>query len=218
MMLPRVLLADDHGIFADGLERLLAGHAQVVGRLDRADDLEAEADRVHPDVILLDLSMPGIGGLEGLRSLKGARHPARVIILTMHADPRLAAECLRAGAAGFVLKQSSGDELVSAIQEVMQGHTYLTPRLTGDVFALMAEPPVALPVTLTDRQRQVLSLVVEGRRMKEIASVLALSPRTVETVKYELMRHLGVHSTAELVRFAIQHRLVQVDFAAPPGS
>ena len=218
MMLPRVLLADDHGIFAEGLQRLLSGHAEVVGRLDRADDLEGESGRVHPDVILLDLSMPGIGGLEALRSLKAARHPAKVIILTMHADPRLAAECLKAGAAGFVLKQSSGDELVSAIQEVMQGHTYLTPRLTADVFALMAEPTVAEPVALTDRQRQVLSLVVEGRRMKEIASVLALSPRTVETVKYELMRLLGVHSTAELVRFAIQRRLVQVDFAAPPGS
>ena len=129
MMLPRVLLADDHGIFAEGLQRLLSGHAEVVGRLDRADDLEGESGRVHPDVILLDLSMPGIGGLEALRSLKAARHPAKVIILTMHADPRLAAECLKAGAAGFVLKQSSGDELVAAIQEVMQGHTYLTPRL-----------------------------------------------------------------------------------------
>jgi DNA-binding NarL/FixJ family response regulator len=218
MMLPRVLLADDHGIFAEGLQRLLTGHAQVVGRLDGADDLEGEAGRVHPDVILLDLSMPGIGGLEALRSLRAARHPAKVIILTMHADPRLAAECLRVGAAGFVLKQSSGDELVSAIQEVMRGHTYLTPRLTGDVFALMAEPPAAAPPALTDRQRQVLGFVVEGRRMKEIASLLSLSPRTVETVKYELMRLLGVHSTAELVRFAIQHRLVQVDFAAPPGS
>jgi DNA-binding NarL/FixJ family response regulator len=216
MMLPRVLLADDHAIFAEGLGRLLDGYAQVVGVLNTADDLEREVERLHPDVVLLDLSMPGVGGLEALRALHAGRHDVRVIILTMHADPRLASECLKHGASGFVLKQSSGDELVAAIQEVMRGHTYLTPRLTGDVLALIAEPPVAEPVPLTGRQRQILSLVVEGRRMKEIAGLLDLSPRTVETVKYEMMRALGVHSTAELVRYAIQHRLVPVEPVSQP--
>lgn len=211
MKLPRVLLADDHAIFSEGLGRLLAGHAQVVGSLDNADELEREVARLHPDVVLLDLSMPGVGGLEALRALHASRHATKVIILTMHAEPRLASECLKHGAAGFVLKQSSGDELVSAINEVMRGHTYLTPRLTGDVLALIAGPPAAEPVPLTGRQRQVLTLVVEGRRMKEIANLLDLSPRTVETVKYEMMRALGVHSTAELVRYALQHGLVPVD-------
>jgi DNA-binding NarL/FixJ family response regulator len=182
-----------------------------VGILDNADELSSEVARLHPDVVLLDLSMPGVGGLEALRALHASRQAVKVIILTMHAEPRLASECLKHGAAGFVLKQSSGDELVSAIHEVMRGHTYLTPRLTGDVLALIAEPAVADPVPLTGRQRQVLTLVVEGRRMKEIASLLDLSPRTVETVKYEMMRALGVHSTAELVRYALQHGLVPVD-------
>lgn len=218
MMLPRVLLADDHAIFSEGLGRLLSGHAHVVGVLDTADELEREVGRLRPDVVLLDLSMPGVGGLEALRSLNAARHGVKVIILTMHAEARLASECLRHGASGFVLKQSSGDELVSAIQEVMQGHTYLTPRLTGDVLALIAEPSVAEPVPLTGRQRQILALVVEGRRMKEIAGLLNLSPRTVETVKYEMMRALGVHSTAELVRYAIQHGLVPVEPVGPPGA
>ena len=135
----------------------------------------------------------------------------------MHAEARLASECLKAGASGFVLKQSSGDELVSAIQEVMQGHTYLTPRLTGDVLELMAAPSAPEPMPLSSRQRQILNFVVEGRRMKEIAALLDLSPRTVETVKYEMMQTLGVHSTAELVRYAIQHRLVSVEKAFPPG-
>jgi DNA-binding NarL/FixJ family response regulator len=206
-----VLLADDHAIFSEGLGHLLAGQAHVVGILDNADELSSEVARLHPDVVLLDLSMPGVGGLEALRALHASRQAVKVIILTMHAEPRLASECLKHGAAGFVLKQSSGDELVSAIHEVMRGHTYLTPRLTGDVLALIAEPAVADPVPLTGRQRQVLTLVVEGRRMKEIASLLDLSPRTVETVKYEMMRALGVHSTAELVRYALQHGLVPVD-------
>jgi DNA-binding NarL/FixJ family response regulator len=215
MMLPRVLLADDHPIFSEALSRLLDGHAHVVGSLARADELEREVVRLHPDVVLLDLSMPGVGGLEALRSLKAGRDPVKVIILTMHAEARLASECLKAGASGFVLKQSSGDELVSAIQEVMQGHTYLTPRLTGDVLELMAAPE---PIPLSSRQRQVLYFVVEGRRMKEIAALLELSPRTVETVKYEMMQALGVHSTAELVRYAIQHRLVSVETEFPPAT
>ena len=215
MMLPRVLLADDHPIFSEALSRLLDGHAQVVGSLARADELEREVVRLRPDVVLLDLSMPGVGGLEALRSLKAGRDPVKVIILTMHAEARLASECLKAGASGFVLKQSSGDELVSAIQEVMQGHTYLTPRLTGDVLELMAAPE---PMPLSSRQRQILNFVVEGRRMKEIAALLELSPRTVETVKYEMMQTLGVHSTAELVRYAIQHRLVSVETEFPPAT
>ena len=218
MMLPRVLLADDHPIFSEALSRLLDGHAQVVGSLARADELEREVVRLRPDVVLLDLSMPGVGGLEALRSLKAGRDPVKVIILTMHAEARLASECLKAGASGFVLKQSSGDELVSAIQEVMQGHTYLTPRLTGDVLELMAAPSAPEPMPLSSRQRQILNFVVEGRRMKEIAALLDLSPRTVETVKYEMMQTLGVHSTAELVRYAIQHRLVSVETEFPPAT
>ena len=125
----------------------------------------------------------------------------------MHGDARLAAEAFRLGAKGFVLKQSSGQELVKAIDEVLQGHTYLSAALTEDVLALMS-PPTVLGVELTARQKEVLRLIVNGHRMKEIAASLNLSPRTVETIKYQMMRDLNVHSTTELVRYAIQHQLV----------
>ena len=124
----------------------------------------------------------------------------------MHGDAHIATEAVRAGASGYVLKHSAGEELVTAIEQVLQGHTYLTPLVVGDVVAGLAGP--AAVVELTGRQREVLRLIVEGRRMKEIATILNLSPRTVETHKYELTRALGVRSTAELVRYAIEHKLV----------
>ena len=158
-------------------------------------------------MIVADISMPVVSGLEALRRLKAARSDAKVIFLTMHADAQLATEAFRAGASGYVLKQSAGEELIAAIQEVLQGRTYLTPLMTKDVIANFTEttPPA---VKLTPRQREVLRLIAEGRRMKEIAAILELSTRTVETHKYEMMRGLGVESTAELVRYAIQIGLV----------
>jgi DNA-binding NarL/FixJ family response regulator len=131
-----------------------------------------------------------------------------VVFLTMHADASLAAEAFRLGAKAFVLKHSSGDELVKAIEAVLQGHKYISPALTDEVLALMSAPPLTLGGELSSRQREVLRLIVNGHRMKEIAAHLKLSPRTVETIKYEMMRDLKVHSTTELVRFAIEHRLV----------
>jgi len=130
-----------------------------------------------------------------------------MVFLTMHADARMAAEAFRLGARGFVLKHSSGDELVRAIDEVLQGHKYMSAALTDDVLALMSTRPDP-GVELTSRQQEVLRLIVNGQRMKEIAASLQLSPRTVETIKYEMMRDLDVHSTPELVRYAIEHKLV----------
>ena len=126
----------------------------------------------------------------------------------MHADARLATEALRAGAKGFVVKHSSGQELIDALRAVMQGRTYLTSALTEDVLTMMAASPDPAEVDLSARQKEVLRLVVGGQRMKEIAAALDLSPRTVENVKYEMMRSLNIHSTAELVRYAIENRLV----------
>jgi DNA-binding NarL/FixJ family response regulator len=203
----KVLLADDHAIVAEGLATLLKDHFDLVGVAGDGSDLIDLARKLRPDVIVADISMPVVSGLEALRRLKAARSNAKVIFLTMHADAQLATEAFRAGASAYVLKQSAGEELIAAIQEVLQGRTYLTPLMTKDVIANFTEttPPA---VKLTPRQREVLRLIAEGRRMKEIAAILELSTRTVETHKYEMMRGLGVESTAELVRYAIQIGLV----------
>ena len=206
--LPTVLLADDHIIFTDGVVRILSEHFDVVGTVRDGSSLVDVATRLRPDVIVSDISMPTLSGLEGLRQLKARHVESRMIFLTMHAEARLAAEAFRLGAKGFVLKQSSGDELVKAIHAVLDGHTYLCTALTDDVLSLMSTSAGAPGVELTSRQREVLRLIVNGRRMKEIAADLNLSPRTVETIKYEMMRDLSLHSTTELVKYAIEHRLV----------
>jgi DNA-binding NarL/FixJ family response regulator len=203
---PTLLLADDHAILTDGLIGLLKDRFDVVGSVTTGNQLVAEALRLRPDVIVSDISMPELTGLEALRQLKAKGVGAKVIFLTMHGEAHIATEAVRAGASGYVLKDSPGDELVTAIEQVLQGRTYLTPLVTKDVMAGMAVSPDG--IQLTDRQREVLRLIVEGLRTKEIAEVLKLSPRTVETHKYELTQALGVRSTAGLVRYAIEHKLV----------
>jgi DNA-binding NarL/FixJ family response regulator len=202
------LLADDHVVFTDGIIRILRERFDVVGTVRDGSSLLEAAARLHPDVILTDISMPTLSGLEVLRQLKTKQANSRVIFLTMHADPGLAADAFRLGAKGFVLKHSSGDEVVQAIEAVLQGHKYMSPALTDEVLALMAGASGTARVELSSRQKEVLRLIVSGHRMKEIAATLDLSPRTVETIKYEMMRDLHVHSTAELVRYAIEQRLV----------
>jgi DNA-binding NarL/FixJ family response regulator len=205
---PTILLADDHVVFTDGIIRILRERFDVVGTVRDGSSLLEAAARLHPDVILTDISMPTLSGLEGLRQLKTKQANSRVIFLTMHADPGLAADAFRLGAKGFVLKHSSGDEVVQAIEAVLQGHKYMSPALTDEVLALMAGASGTARVELSSRQKEVLRLIVSGHRMKEIAATLDLSPRTVETIKYEMMRDLRLHSTAELVRYAIEQRLV----------
>ena len=206
--LPTVLLADDHIVFTDGVVRILGEHFDVVGTVRDGSSLVEAATRLRPDVIVSDISMPTLSGLEGLRQLKAHHIESRMIFLTMHAEARLAAEAFRLGAKGFVLKQSSGDELVKAIDAVLDGHKYMSTALTDDVLSLMSAPANAPGVELTSRQTEVLRLIVNGHRMKEIAASLNLSPRTVETIKYQMMRDLSLHSTTELVKYAIEHRLV----------
>ena len=205
----RVLLADDHAIVAEGLATLLKDHFDLVGVVGDGNELIDAARKLRPDVIVADIAMPVLSGLEALRRLKAARSEGKVIFLTMHADAQLAAEAFRAGACGYVLKQSAGEELIAAIQEVLQGRTYLTPLITKEVIATLTESTPRPAVKLTPRQREVLRFIAEGKRMKEIAAILDLSTRTVETHKYEMMRALGVESTAELVRHAIQIGLVE---------
>jgi DNA-binding NarL/FixJ family response regulator len=200
----RVLLADDHDIVVIGLVSLLQNEFDLVGTVGDGRALVEAAKELRPEVIVSDISMPGFSGLEALRRLKAEGLDPRVVFLTMHADARLATEALRAGASGYLLKQSAGEELATAIREALQGRVYLTPLIAKDVLTSLTEPAPPAGARLTPRQRQVLRLIADGRTMKEIATILHLSPRTVEDHKYEMMQTLGVRTTAELIRYALQ--------------
>jgi DNA-binding NarL/FixJ family response regulator len=202
-----VLLADDHAVVAEGLASLLGSEFVLVGTVTDGAQLLEAARRLRPDVIVTDVVMPGMSGLEALRRLKADAIAAKVIFLTMHADAQLAAEALRAGASGFVVKHAAGAELIAAIQTVLRGGTYLTPDLSQDVLATLAERGPSAGTTLTPRQRDVIRLIADGRTMKEVAAALGLSPRTVETHKYEMMQALGLRTSAELIRYALEHGL-----------
>jgi DNA-binding NarL/FixJ family response regulator len=204
----KVLLADDHTMVAQGLARLLQEEFDLVGTVGDGQALLDAAQRLQPDVIVADIAMPVMDGLEALHRLTAARLNAKVIFLTMHAEAQLATAAMLAGASGYVLKHAAGEELITAVHEVLQGRTYPTPLIAKDVITSLMAPEKHATVPLTPRQREVLRLIAEGWRMKEIAATLQLSPRTVETHKYEMMRALGVQSTAELVRYAIQLGLV----------
>lgn len=189
--------------------RLLREHDyDVVGSVGDGDRVVEEALRLRPDVIVTDISMPRLNGLEVLARLRAAHVESKVIILTMYNDAKLALAALRGGAVGFLVKQSAGEDLLAAIREVLQDRVYLTPALTREVMEGMAGSAGRRDSELTPRQLDVLRLIVKGRRMKQIAADLELSVRTVETHKYEIMRSLRLHSTAELVRYALDRRLV----------
>ena len=203
-----VLIADDHAIVSEGLAALLSKHGfDVVGTVGDGHMLIDAAKRLRPDVILTDLSMPGLSGLDVLGRLKAEHVDSKVIVLTMHDNPDVATVAMRAGASGFLLKESAAGEVVMAIQQALQGRVYLAPALTRGVMERMAAPGDPPEAQLTVRQRDVLRLIVKGQRMKEIAANLGLSVRTVEVHKYEMMKNLDLHSTAELVRYALDHRL-----------
>jgi DNA-binding NarL/FixJ family response regulator len=205
----KILLADDHAIVTEGLATLLKSDFEFVGAVNDGSQLIEAARKLRPDVIVADIAMPVLSGMEALRQLRTAKDAPKVIFLTMHADAQLAAEAFRAGASGYVLKNSAGEELIGAIHEVLEGGTYLTPLLTKDVIVNLAKPAPQAEAKLTARQRDVLRLIAKGRRAKEIAFALGLSTRTVESHKYEMMRALGIESTAELVRYAVQIGLLE---------
>jgi DNA-binding NarL/FixJ family response regulator len=204
-----VLVADDHAIVKEGLVTLLREHDfDVVASVGDGQELLESARRLRPDLIVTDLSMPTLSGLDVLTRLKAEKIASKVIVLTMHHDADLAARAMRAGASAFMLKHSAGEELLTAIHQALEGRMYLTPTLTKEILERMASPSVSSSPQLTPRQLDVLRLILEGRRMKEIAASLNLSARTVETHKYQMMDILGVDSTAELVKYAVEHRLL----------
>jgi DNA-binding NarL/FixJ family response regulator len=206
----KVLLADDHAVVAQGLSALLEDTFDLAGVVHDGRALLAAVETLRPDVVVTDISMPLLNGIDAVRQIR-MRHPhVKVIILTMHRETQLAVDAFRAGASGYMLKVSPGEELITAIEQVAMGRTYVTTLLAKDLITLLLEAgresPAGTP--LTPRQREVLQLVAEGRTMKEVASILDISPRTAETHKYEIMRVLGVDTTAGLIQYAIQMKLV----------
>ena len=205
MRRPRILLADDHTMFAQGLRSFLEDDFELVGTVTDGQALVEAARRLGPDVIVVDISMPVLNGFDAVRQLKKEGAPAKIIFLTMHADRSLVAEAFRCGGSGYILKQSAGEELISAIGQVLAGHEYVTPLLaTESARNLSREIDRTQKLKLTPRQREVLQLIVEGRTMKEIAARLGISTRTAESHKYEMMESLGVESTAELIQYAFK--------------
>jgi DNA-binding NarL/FixJ family response regulator len=204
----RVLLADDHAIVAEGVARLLGTEFDLLATVTDGGALVEAARNLHPDVVVADMAMPVMSGLEALRRLRAEASDIKVIFLTMHADAVLAAQALRAGASGYVLKHSAGEELIRAIHEVLLGRVYLTPLLAGAALTALTRPAPSSEARLTARQLEVLRLVAEGHTMKKIATALHISRRTVETHKYEIMQAVGAKTTAELVRYALDHFLV----------
>ena len=205
----RVLLADDHKMVADGLARLLGDAFDLVATVYDGLQLVDAARQLRPDAIVTDVTMPLMTGLEAMRLLKQERISARFVFLTVHQEALLAAEVIREGGSGFLLKQAAGEELITAVRSALEGGTYLSPLIAKDVLWALSGADTAPRQALTPRQREVLRLLADGRRMKEIAAELGVSVRTVENHKYELMRVIGARTNAELVKFAVRQGLAR---------
>jgi DNA-binding NarL/FixJ family response regulator len=209
---PRVLLADDHRVVSEGLKRLLAEDFELVGMVEDGRALVAEAKKLKPDVIVADITMPHLNGIDAMTQLRKDNAGIKVVFLTMHQDPAYARRALDAGAAGFVVKHSAPAELVMAIHAAMKGQTFVTPALAGDVWRQPATGSQEgdESAKLTPRQREILRLLAAGRSAKEVAAILEISPRTVEFHKYQIMEMHGLHGNAELIHFAIKHGIVTI--------
>jgi DNA-binding NarL/FixJ family response regulator len=206
---PRVLLADDHNLLLGAFEKLLSPECEIVGTVSDGRALVVEAQRLKPDVIVLDIAMPLLNGLDAGRQIKQLRKDVKLVFVTMNEDAELAAEAFRAGASAYLLKRSASSELLAAIREVMKGRSYVTPLVTeglvGSFMQAAAQKPSA---ELTPRQREVLQLLAEGHSMKQAAALLNVTPRTVAFHKYRMMEQLNIRSSAELIQFAIKHHIV----------
>lgn len=206
----RLALADDHLVVREGLRAMLEAEPdfEVVGQTGNGSEVAALVELVHPDVLVLDLMMPGIGGLDVIRELSRRGGGTRIVVLSMHANEAYVLEALGSGAGAYVLKQSEAGELVRAVHEVAAGRRYLSPPLSDralEAYLRQSESGVPERATLTPREREVLQLVAEGHTSPEIAERLFISPRTVETHRSNLMRKLGLRTPADVVRYAVRH-------------
>lgn len=209
----RILLADDHVLVAEGLRAMLVPAYDVVATVNNGRSLLEAAGTLKPDLIIVDIGMPQLNGLDATRLLKRLLPNVKVIILTMNEDSVLVAEAFRAGANGYLLKYAAPKELLQAIDEVLKGASYLSPRITSGAVAAMLRSATVTPEEarkLTPRQREVIQLFAEGRSMKEIADILTISLRTVAAHKYQIMDLLQIKTNAELYRYAVKHKIVTV--------
>ena len=213
---PRFLIADDHAIFADALRVLLEEKYTVLGIVTDGRAMVAEAARLKPDVIVVDVGMPLLNGLDAARRVREQSPEIKLVFLTMQDDPNLAAAALELGAIAFVLKHSGKQELLQAIDQVLQGKSYLTPKLRAEDWVATKARARQFSKELTPRQREVVQLFAEGRPMKEIAWRLGLSEKTVEFHKHHIMESFNLKSNAELVLFALKHGLISVNPGASP--
>jgi DNA-binding NarL/FixJ family response regulator len=206
MIAPRLLLADDHSLLLDAFKTLLTPSCDIVGTVTDGRQLLAEAPRLKPDVIVLDMAMPVLNGLDAGRRLKQMMPATKLIYLTVNQDPDIADEAFRIGASGYLLKTSAGRELFHAIEEAIRGRRYMTPLIAERMEEQFIRGSKRNPGTsnLTLRQREVLQLLGEGYSMKQTAAILNVTPRTVAFHKYSIMQEYQLKSNADLLRFAIQ--------------
>jgi DNA-binding NarL/FixJ family response regulator len=210
---PRVLIADDHPILGEGLRSLLEPEFDVVGLVADGHALVTAAQKHQPDVIVTDVTMPSLTGIEAAAQLREQGVTAKIVFLTMHRDVGYARRAMGAGASGYVLKHSASSELLSAVREAVQGRTYITPLIAGELLQSYRE---AAPHNddsdrkLTARQREVLRFIAEGRSAKEVAAALKISVRTAEAHRANILEALELNSTAELVQYAIRHGIISV--------
>ena len=206
----RILLADDHTLFCNLLRDLLEPEYEVVGSVSDGRELLKAADSLRPDVVLLDIGMPSLNGLDAGRRLKQANPRVKLIYLTMNNNIEYAREALQAGASAFILKNSKSSELLHAIRDALKGVSYMAPEIRRALNEVFLRDPKAVdrPQHLTDRQREVLQMLAEGRSLREIAGLLQISYRTVRFHKVRIMEELGISKNAELVKYAIKHGMI----------
>jgi DNA-binding NarL/FixJ family response regulator len=206
----RLLIADDHAMFGEALRVYLEKTYAVVGVVSNGRAMVQEAMKTSPDAIIADVGMPLLNGLDAARRIKAAAPASKFVFLTMQDDPNLAAAALELGPIAFVLKHSSGPELLKAIDHVLHGRPYLTPKLRAEDWAATKARARQYSKELTSRQREIVQMFAEGRPMKEIAGLLDLSEKTVEFHKHHIMESFNIRSNADLVMFALKHHLISV--------